>query len=118
MTDNTIAFQDNGYNAVLTIHNDGRIELSDHAQPTEAAALCIEAMSGLIQGMIQRARDESADRIEELDRYLTMSGKVSKALSERIETLEAENARFRKALEFYADDQPFGNEARKALGVK
>lgn len=36
---------------------------------------------------------------------------------ERIETLEAENARFRKALEFYADDQPFGNEARKALGV-
>lgn len=34
--------------------------------------------------------NQAADRIEELDRYLTMSGKVSKALSERIEALEAE----------------------------
>ena len=60
---------------ILTIYNDGRIVLADHAQPTEAAA-------------------------------------------DRIEALEAENARFRKALEFYADDYPFGNEARKALGVR
>lgn len=42
---------------------------------------------------------EAADRIEELDRHLTLSGKVSKALSERIEKLEAENARLREALE-------------------
>ena len=33
---------------------------------------------------------EAAERIEEMDRHLTMSGKVSKALSERIEVLEAE----------------------------
>ena len=32
---------------------------------------------------------EAADLIEELDRHLTLSGKVSKALSERIEALEA-----------------------------
>ena len=38
----------------------------------------------------------AADRIEEMDRHLTMSGKVSKALSERIEVLEAENKRLRE----------------------
>ena len=38
---------------------------------------------------------EAADCIEEQDRHLTLSGKVSKALSERIEALEAENERLR-----------------------
>ena len=40
---------------------------------------------------------QAADCIEELDRHLTLSGKVSKALSERIEALEAENERLIKA---------------------
>ena len=44
---------------------------------------------------IDKQRDEAADLIEELDRHLTMSGKVSKALSERIEALEAEIERLR-----------------------
>lgn len=35
---------------------------------------------------------EAADRIEEMDRHLILSGKVSKALSERIEQLEREKA--------------------------
>jgi septal ring factor EnvC (AmiA/AmiB activator) len=47
----------------------------------------------------------------------TENARQRDAANHRIEALEAENARFRKALEFYADDQPFGNEARKALGV-
>ena len=34
---------------------------------------------------------EAADRIEEMDRHLILSGKMSKALSDRIEALEAEN---------------------------
>ncbi len=41
---------------------------------------------------------EAADCIEEQDRHLTLSGKVSKALSERIEALEAEVERLREAL--------------------
>ena len=34
--------------------------------------------------------NEAADHIEELDRHLTLSGKVNRALSERIKKLEAE----------------------------
>lgn len=41
---------------------------------------------------------EAADRIEEMDRHLTMSGKVNKALSERIEVLEAENKWLREGV--------------------
>lgn len=52
--------------------------------------------------------------IAAVDVYHNPDGKEA---ADRIEALEAENARFRKALEFYADDYPFGNEARKALGV-
>lgn len=51
---------------------------------------------------------EAADRIEELDRHLTLSGKVGKALSERIEALEAEVKRLRKltcATWFYMPDE-------------
>ena len=44
---------------------------------------------------LERQRLAAADRIEELDRHLTLSGKVGKALSERIEALEAENERLR-----------------------
>lgn len=41
---------------------------------------------------------EAADRIEEMDRHLILSGKMSKALSERIEALEAENKQLREHL--------------------
>ena len=47
---------------------------------------------------IEEQRREAADAIEELDRHLTLSGKVNKALSERIEKLEADKARLREAL--------------------
>jgi ArsR family metal-binding transcriptional regulator len=40
---------------IMTIHADGRITLRDDAQPTEAAAACIEAMSDMIQDMIKNA---------------------------------------------------------------
>jgi ArsR family metal-binding transcriptional regulator len=40
---------------VMTIHPDGKITLGEKADPTEAAAACIEAMSGMIQGMIKKA---------------------------------------------------------------
>ena len=48
---------------------------------------------------IEDQRRRAADAIEELDRHLTLSGKVNKALSERIEKLEADNALLREALE-------------------
>lgn len=47
---------------------------------------------------IEEQRREAADHIEELDRHLTLSGKVNKAMSEHIEKLEADNARLREAL--------------------
>jgi ArsR family metal-binding transcriptional regulator len=40
---------------VMTIHPDGKITLGEKADPTEAAAACIEAMSGMIQDMIKNA---------------------------------------------------------------
>jgi hypothetical protein len=42
---------------VMTIHPDGKITLGEKAQPTEAAAVCIEAMSLMIQHMIKAAHD-------------------------------------------------------------
>ena len=57
---------------------------------------------------IEEQRREAADAIEELDRHLTLSGKVNKALSDRIEKLEADNARLRKltcATWFYMPDE-------------
>ena len=50
-------------------------------------------------GSLRSVEWEAADCIEEMDRHLTMSGKVNKALSERIEALEAENERLRDALQ-------------------
>jgi hypothetical protein len=40
---------------VMTIHPDGKITLGEKADPTEAAAACIEAMSGMIQDMVKNA---------------------------------------------------------------
>jgi hypothetical protein len=51
-----ITFASN-YGAAMTIHQDGRITLGENAQPTEAAAQCIEAMSGMVQTMIDNAVD-------------------------------------------------------------
>lgn len=51
---------------------------------------------------IEEQRREAADHIEELDRHLTLSGKVNKAMSEHIEKLEADNARLHEALETIA----------------
>ena len=42
---------------IMTIHPDGKITLGENAQPTEAAAACIEAMSGMIKNMIKAAHD-------------------------------------------------------------
>ena len=61
---------------------------------------------------------EAADRIEALEAELNKCRKANAVMDNTVAALEAENARFRKALEFYADDYPFGNEARKALGVR
>lgn len=44
-----------GAEPIMTIHPDGRITLGENAQPTEAAAACIEAMSDMIQDMIKNA---------------------------------------------------------------
>lgn len=50
-----------GNGPAMTIHPDGKITLGENAQPTEAAAECINAMSHMIQSMIDRAAaDERA----------------------------------------------------------
>ena len=54
-----MTFLNNGQ-AILTIHNDGRIVLADHAKPTEAAALCVEAMGDMIQNMIRANNQQIA----------------------------------------------------------
>lgn len=56
-----ITFSQN-HQPIMTIHPDGRITLGENAQPTEAAAACIEAMSHMIQNMIRLAVE--ADRKE------------------------------------------------------
>jgi hypothetical protein len=56
MAPQAITFASN-YGAAMTIHQDGRITLGAGADPTEAAAQCIEAMSGMIQSMIENAVD-------------------------------------------------------------
>lgn len=56
-----ITFNQN-HQPIMTIHPDGRITLGENAQPTEAAAACIEAMSHMIQNMIRLAVE--ADRKE------------------------------------------------------
>lgn len=50
---------------------------------------------------------EAADRMEEMDRHLTMSGKVNKALSERIEVLEAENKWLKVQLSVESEPSPY-----------
>jgi hypothetical protein len=40
---------------VMTIHPNGKITLGEKADPTEAAAACIRAMSDMIQDMIKNA---------------------------------------------------------------
>ena len=47
---------------IMTIHPDGKITLGENAEPTEAAAACIDAMSRMIQNMIRLAVE--ADRKE------------------------------------------------------
>jgi hypothetical protein len=51
----TITFHDNSFKPVMIIRPDGKIELADHADPTEAAAQCIKAMSQMIANMIDKA---------------------------------------------------------------
>ena len=50
---------------IMTIHADGRITLREDAQPTEAAAACIEAMSDMIQDMIKNAADAIIEKYKE-----------------------------------------------------
>ena len=53
----SITFHQNGAGPVMIIRPNGKIELGAGADPTEAAAQCIEAMSGMIQSMIENAVD-------------------------------------------------------------
>jgi hypothetical protein len=47
----------------MTIHPDGRITLGDDAKPTEAAAECVNAMSHMIQNLIDYAVQAERNRI-------------------------------------------------------
>ena len=50
-----ITFRKRDASVVMTIHPDGRITLGEDADPTEAAATCIEAMGEMIQNMLKIA---------------------------------------------------------------
>lgn len=52
-----------GKEPAMTIHPDGKITLGENAEPTEAAAACIDAMSHMIQSMIRKAAADEHDRI-------------------------------------------------------
>ena len=78
-----------GTRPTMTLHADGRITLSDDAQPTEAAAACIEAMSDMIQDRIKNA----------VSRQPTQSD----ALREENERLRALLARTVNLAEVYAE---------------
>ena len=54
-----------GKEPVMTIHPDGKITLGENAQPTEAAAECINAMSHMIQSMIDRAVAVENERLRD-----------------------------------------------------
>lgn len=46
---------------LLTIHPDGRITVSEDAQPTETAKLVLEAMQSMVQGMLRREYQRGYD---------------------------------------------------------
>ena len=52
-----------GKEPAMTIHPDGKITLGENAQPTEAAAECINAMSHMIQAMIRSAVEAENERL-------------------------------------------------------
>lgn len=58
----SIAFHSNA-RPVLTIRPSGKIELGEDADPTEAAAQCIEAMGAGITGMISNAVNAEREAI-------------------------------------------------------
>ena len=58
------------YNAAMTIHQDGRITLNENAQPTEAAAACIDAMRHIIQDMIRNAVEAEKKQLTRENGYL------------------------------------------------
>jgi hypothetical protein len=51
----SITFHPNNFKPVMIIRPDGKIELCDHADPTEAAAQCIEAMGEMLANMNDNA---------------------------------------------------------------
>ena len=67
------------------------------------AADRIEELASMEECLTAELGDAN-DRIEELERHLTLSGKVSKALSERIEALEAEVERLQRSAEYWEQD--------------
>ncbi len=46
---------------ILTIHHDGRIEVSEDAKPTETAKLVLEAMQGMVQMMLTQEWNRAID---------------------------------------------------------
>jgi len=77
---------------IMTIHADGRITLREDAQPTEAAAACIEAMSDMIQNLISNAVQVERDAIIawlRSDRIVvTMDGSAESVIASAIEVGE------------------------------
>ena len=46
---------------MMTIHADGRITVSEDASPTETAKLVLEAMQGMLQGMLAREYERGVE---------------------------------------------------------
>ena len=82
------------YNATMTIHQDGRITLNENAQPTEAAAACIDAMRHIIQDMIRNAVEAEKKQLTRENGYL---------LKEQALAYIAQNERLRKELDAIVD---------------
>lgn len=97
MAPQAITFASN-HGAAMTIHQDGRITLGENAQPTEAAAACIDAMSHMIQDMIRNAVEAEKKQLTRENGYL---------LKEQALAYIAQNERLREradALALQADE--------------
>jgi hypothetical protein len=77
---------------IMTIYADGRITLREDAQPTEAAAACIEAMSDMIQNLtsnaVQAERDATVAWLRSDRIVITMDGSAENFIATAIEVGE------------------------------
>lgn len=57
---------------ILTIHPDGRVELSPDAKPTEAAAQCLEILGGMMRDTLANERRKALEEAAKVAEWAHM----------------------------------------------